>query len=105
MDLSGLQRLAAPCCGRPHDLLVLFARVRDVAPTGPWAALRCPGCGEAACLELAGENVAIGRLREDHGTRFEPHMRVRQPGLRITGFPAGVQVELLHRKWVFARRR
>jgi hypothetical protein len=86
-------------------VLVLLDRVRDVAPTGPWAELRCPGCGEPACLELGGENVAIGRLREDHGTRFEPHMRVNQPGLRVRGFPAGMEVELLHRKWVFERRR
>ena len=32
-------------------------------------------------------------------------MRVRQPGLRVRGFPAGLEVELLNRKWVFERRR
>ncbi|HVH04713.1 MAG TPA: hypothetical protein VNE71_01795 [Myxococcota bacterium] len=105
MDLSALQRLAAPCCGRPHDLLVLLDHVSDVAPTGPWALLRCPGCGAAACLELAGEHAALGRLREERGAHFEPHMRVRQPGLRVRGFPAGMEVELLHRRWVFERRR
>jgi hypothetical protein len=105
MDLSALKRLACPGCGRPHDLLVLLDRVRDIAPTGPWAALRCPGCGAPAHLELAGEHVAIGRLEEAHGARFVPTMRVVQPGLRTTGFPAGLQVELLHRKWVFERRR
>lgn len=105
MDLRGLKRLATPCCGRPHELLVLLDRVRDVAATGPWATLRCPGCGQEACLELAGEQVASGRLREDRGARFEPHMRVRQPGLRVKGFPAGMEVELGHRRWVFERRR
>ena len=71
LDLSGVQRLAAPCCGRPHDLLVWLDHVRDVAPNGPWAALRCPGCGAAACLELAGEQVAIGVLHEQHGRPLE----------------------------------
>lgn len=105
MDLSTLRRLSCPSCGRPHDLLVLLDRVRDIAPTGPWAAFGCPACGAAAHLELSGEQVAIGRLVEDRGLRFEPHMRIHQPGLHVQGYPDGVRVRLLHRAWIFERRR
>ena len=51
-------------------------------PVGP-ARLPRPAA-RAAHLELAGEHVAIGRVRDATArSRFEPAMRVRQPGLRV----------------------
>jgi hypothetical protein len=105
MSFAALRRLACPSCGRPHDLLVLLDRAREAARGGPWLALECPGCGAQAHLELSGEQVAIGHLRSERGERFEPHMRARQPGLRVRGQPDHVEVQLLHRSWIFARRR
>jgi hypothetical protein len=104
VSLSDLRRLACPSCGRPHDLLVLLDRVRSALRSGPFASLGCPACGAEAQLELAPEQAAIGRVVVERGTRFEPHMRVRQPGLRVTGSPDGLMVELVHRRWVFPRR-
>lgn len=105
MDFSALRRLACPACGRPHDLLVLLDAAREAARGGPWLALACPGCGAPAHLELSGEQVAIGRLRRERGERFEPHMRAQQPGLRVRGQPDSIEVQLLHRSWVFPRGR
>jgi hypothetical protein len=105
MSFAALRRLACPACERPHDLLVLLDRVREAERGGPWLTLGCPGCGAEAHLELAGEQVAIGRLRRERGERFEPHMRAQQPGLRVQGRPDCVEVQLLHRSWVFPRGR
>jgi hypothetical protein len=104
MDLSALRRLACPSCGRPHDLLLLLDQVHGALRSGPFALLTCPACGAAAVLELAGEQAAIGRLARERGTHFEPHQRVRQPGLRVRGAPDGLAVELLSRSWSFPRR-
>jgi hypothetical protein len=105
MSFAALRRLACPGCARPHDLLVLLDRVREAARGGPWLSVGCPNCGVEAQLELAGEQVAIGRLVRERGERFAPHERIQQPGLRVRGHPDGIEVELLHRSWVFARRR
>ena len=105
MSLATLRRFACPGCERPHDLLLLLDRVREASRGGPWLALGCPGCGAEAHLELAGEQVAIGRLVAGRGERFEPHMRAQQPGLRVRGRPDWIEVELLNRSWVFPRGR
>ena len=105
MSLAELRRLACPGCARPHDLLVLLDRVREAARGGPWVSLGCPSCGAEAQLELAGEQAAIGRLIRERGERFAPHERIRQPGLRVQGHPDHVEVTLLHRRLVLARRR
>jgi hypothetical protein len=104
MSLAELRRLGCPGCGRAHDLLVLLDRVHAALRSGPWAQVACPACGKPAWLELAGDQAAIGRLVRDRGTRFEPHQRVRQPGLRVRGAPDGLLVELLNRSWAFARQ-
>jgi hypothetical protein len=104
MTLADLRRLGCPGCGRPHDLFVLLDQVQAALRSGPWARLGCPSCGAPAELELAGEQVAIGRVVREPRARFEPHMRARQPGLRVVNTPDGVLVELLHRRWVFERR-
>jgi hypothetical protein len=103
MDLAALRRLGCPSCGRPHDLLLLLDQARGALRSGPWLPLACPACGAEAVLELAGEQAAIGRLARERGTRFEPHQRVRQPGLRVHGAPDGLAVELLNRRWSFPR--
>jgi hypothetical protein len=103
MSLSELRRLACPTCQRPHDLLVLLDQVRGALRGGPWASLACPACGAPAHLELSGDCAAIGRVVRERGERFEPHMRVRQPGLRVRPTPDGLLVELEHRRWAFAR--
>jgi hypothetical protein len=105
MDFASLRRLACPTCARPHDLLVLLDRAREASRGGPWLALDCPGCGAEAHLELAAEQVAIGRLLRERGERFAPHERARQPGLRVRGSPDGIEVRLLHRSWLFPRGR
>ena len=104
MSLAALRRLGCPSCGRPHDLPVLLDHVQGALRSGPWLPLGCPSCGAPAHLELGGEHVAIGRLVRERGSRFEPAMRVRQPGLRVVPSPDGVRVELLHRRWIFERR-
>jgi len=104
MSLADLRRLGCPSCGRPHDLPVLLDEARSALRSGPWLALGCPSCGAQAHLELAGEHAAIGRVVRERGSRFEPSMRVRQPGLRVKPTPDGIQVELLHRSWLFERR-
>lgn len=104
MSLADLRRLGCPSCGRPHDLPVLLDEVQSALRSGPWVSLGCPSCGAPAHLELAGEHVAIGRVVSERGSRFEPTMRVRQPGLRVVPTPDGILVELLHRRWVFERR-
>jgi hypothetical protein len=104
MSLADLRRLGCPSCGRPHDLPVLLDQVQSALRSGPWLPLGCPSCGAAAHLELVGEHAAIGRVRTDRASRFEPAMRVRQPGLRVRQMPDGILVELLHRRWVFERR-
>ena len=83
---------------------MLFDRAQGALRSGPWVQLGCPSCGAAAYLELAGEHVAIGRVVRERGSRFEPAMRVRQPGLRVKPAPDSIQVELLHRSWIFERR-
>jgi hypothetical protein len=102
-SLADLRRLGCPSCGRPHDLPVLLDQVRGALRSGPWLRLACPSCGAPAHLELAGEQVAIGRVVHERGSRFEPAMRARQPGLRVRPTPDGILVELLHRRWAFAR--
>jgi hypothetical protein len=104
MDLADLRRLGCPACGRPHDLLVLLDAAEGSHRAGPWAALRCPACGAPCALELAAEAAAIGRVEAAPRTRFAPAMRVRQPGLRVSARPDALVVELLHRRFVLARR-
>jgi hypothetical protein len=104
MTLADLRRLACPACGRAHDLLLLLDAAAGALRAGPWARAACPACGAGAHLELAAESAAIGRLADEPRPRFEPHQRVRQPGLRVRSTPEALVVELLHRRWALARR-
>ena len=104
MTLSDLRRLGCPACGRPHDLLVLFDRLVAAWSTERWARVRCPSCDECSELAFDGEEVAIGSVRGAPRDRFEPTMRVQQPGLRVTAAPDGMLIELLHRRWVLDRK-
>jgi|GEM_PF-2360327 len=104
MDLGDLRRLGCPHCGRPHDLLVLLDAADAAHRRGPWASLRCPGCGARCALELGAEGAAIGCLEAAPRATFAPSMRVRQPGLRVRAQPDALVVELLHRRFVLPRR-
>ncbi|MDH3687328.1 MAG: hypothetical protein OEP95_13940 [Myxococcales bacterium] len=103
-DLDALRRLGCPTCGRPHDLLVLFDRLGDAWATERWARVTCPNCGNRCELAFDGDEVAIGHVGGDRRPSFQPSMRVRQPGLRVTAAPDGILIELLHRRWVLDRK-
>ena len=104
MNLTDLKRLGCPSCSRPHDLLVLFDALGDAWATERWARVTCPGCGGRCEVSFEGDEVAIGFVRGERRARFEPSMRVRQPGLRVTAAPDGMLIELLHRRWVLDRK-
>ena len=104
MNLTDLRRLGCPTCGRPHDLLVLFDHLGDAWATERWARVTCPGCDERCELAFDGTEVAIGFVRGALRPRFEPSMRIRQPGLRVTAAPDGMLIELLNRRWVLDRK-
>lgn len=105
MSLDSLRRLSCPHCQRASDLLVLFDRLGTAWRAASWVDVTCPRCDRPAVLELEGEDVAIGFVRETPRAAFEPRERVRQPGLRLRPAPDGIVVELLHRRWVVERTR
>lgn len=105
MSFDSLRRLACPGCQAPSDLLVLFDHLGDAWQGEAWIEVRCPACDRGAVLEIEGEDVAIGFVKEAPRALFEPVERVRQPGLRLSAAPDGIVLGLLHRRWIVARQQ
>jgi len=101
-SLADLRRLACPVCLRAHDLLVLLDRAAHALRGTRWVQVHCPACDAPAHLELASGDASIGRVLADPRRRFEPSMRVSQPGLEVHPAPDGLEVALLHRRWLLA---
>jgi predicted RNA-binding Zn-ribbon protein involved in translation (DUF1610 family) len=102
--VSDVKRLGCPHCGRPRDLFSILDHCDRSWQGRRWLDFRCPDCGEASWVELEGSRAAIGFVRQPGAPRFEPHMRVDEPGLEARLAPDGMWVHLYHRRWYLVAR-